>query len=104
MGLEGVEGVFQEVPRQGRTGHQLSAGQLEPQRVRCQFNGEAIQFRAAIGPAAGYTWQTDLYDNDSGSTVSLMDQKSIALFSPRGLQGTCAFGAILRPGSWLPAA
>ena len=59
-------------------------------------NGEAIQFRGVIGPWQVYTYN-DLYDNDSGSTVSLMDQKSIALFSPQGLQGTRAFGAILDP-------
>lgn len=59
-------------------------------------NGEAIQFRGVIGPWQVYTYN-DLYQDDAGANQSLMDQKSIALLSPQGLQGVRAFGAILDP-------
>jgi hypothetical protein len=61
-------------------------------------NGEAIQFRGTIGPWSVYTYN-DLYQDDTGANVSLMDQKSIALLSPAGLQGVRCFGAILDPSA-----
>lgn len=59
-------------------------------------DGSAVQFRGNLGPYRVWTYN-DLYEDDAGATQPLMDQKSICLLNPAGLEGVRAFGAILDP-------
>lgn len=59
-------------------------------------DGAAVQYRGMIGPFRVWTYN-ELYEDDAGSVQSLMDQKSICLLNPAGLEGVRAFGAILDP-------
>lgn len=59
-------------------------------------NGENIQYRGNVGPLAVYTYN-DLYEDDAGATQPMMDQKSVVLLNPDGVEGIQAFGAIRDP-------
>lgn len=59
-------------------------------------DGAAVQYRGMIGPFRIWTYN-DLYEDDTGATQPLMDQKSICMLNPAGLEGVRAFGAILDP-------
>lgn len=52
--------------------------------------------RGTIGGMRIWTYN-DLFDNEAGVTQPLLDQKTVVLLNPAGLEGTRAFGAILDP-------
>lgn len=59
-------------------------------------NGEAVQFRGVLGPFRVWTYN-DVYEDDNGNLQPMMDQKSVCLLNPAGLEGVRAYGAILDP-------
>jgi Phage major capsid protein E len=59
-------------------------------------NGEAVQFRGTIGPLEFWTY-AEIYEDNSGSVVDMMDSESLVLINPAGIEGVRCFGAILDP-------
>jgi hypothetical protein len=70
-------------------------------------NGEAVQYRGTVGPLEIYTY-AEIYEDNAGATVDMMDSESLVLLNPGGLEGVRCFGAILdakagyRPASIWP--
>jgi hypothetical protein len=58
----------------------------------------AVQYRGMLGAFRVWTYN-ELYEDNDGNTQSLMDQKSVCLLNPAGLEGVRAFGAILDPAA-----
>jgi hypothetical protein len=66
-------------------------------------NGESVQFRGTVGPLAVYTY-AEIYEDNSGNVVDMMDSESIVLINPAGVQGVRCFGAIMDPkAGYMPA-
>ena len=59
-------------------------------------DGAAVQYRGTLGPFRVWTY-SDVYEDDSGVLQPLMDQKSVCLLNPAGLEGIRCFGAIHDP-------
>ena len=57
-------------------------------------DGAAVQYRGMIGPFRIWTYN-DVYEDDSGTLQPLMNQKSVCVLNPAGLEGVRAFGAIV---------
>ena len=66
-------------------------------------NGESVQFRGTIGPLSFYTY-AEIYEDNSGATVDMMDSESLVLINPAGVQGVRCFGAIMDPKAGYRAA
>lgn len=56
-------------------------------------NGQEVQRRGNIGPYNVWTY-SDIYQDETDTVQNFMDQKSIVLTSPGGLEGVRCFGAI----------
>jgi hypothetical protein len=57
-------------------------------------DGAAVQYRGMIGPFRIWTYN-DVYEDDNGTLQPLMNQKSICIMNPAGLEAVRAFGAIV---------
>jgi hypothetical protein len=67
-------------------------------------NGEAVQYKGTIGPLSIYTY-SEIYEDNDGNTVDMMDPESIVLVNPSGVEGARCFGAIMDPkAGYRPAA
>ena len=67
-------------------------------------NGESVQFRGTIGPLEIWTY-AEIYEDNSGTAVDMMDSESLVLINPAGVQGVRCFGAIMDPkAGYRPAA
>lgn len=58
--------------------------------------GTPVQYRGSDGHRRYWTYN-DFYESETGSPVSIMDQKTVLLLNPAGVEGVRAFGAILDP-------
>lgn len=59
-------------------------------------NGESVQYRGTIGPLEFWTY-AEIYEDNSGNVVDMMDSESLVLINPAGVDGVRCFGAILDP-------
>jgi hypothetical protein len=59
-------------------------------------SGESIQYRGTDGVREYWTYN-DFYENESGTVVEMLDQKTVVLLAPGKVEGVRAFGAILDP-------
>lgn len=70
-------------------------------------NGESVQYRGTIGPLEIWTY-AEIYEDNSGTAVDMMDSESLVLINPMGVEGVRCFGAIMdakagyRPASIWP--
>lgn len=57
-------------------------------------DGAIVQYKGRIGNIDFYTY-SDIYENNSGSTVEIMDPASVILLNPMGVAGIRCYGAIM---------
>ena len=84
------------------TGKQQVKDQMDTTRrgtvvdLRAIGTGEAVQFRGTVGPLDVYTYN-DIYEDNNGNVVDMMDSESLVLINPAGVSGVRCFGAIMDP-------
>lgn len=58
-------------------------------------NGELVQFKGTFGTSLEIYTYNDIFEDDTGANQPFMDQNSIVLLNPAGVEGVRCFGAIL---------
>lgn len=82
-----VRDILNNQLRNGSAALNLSMGDIPN-------DGAIVQYKGTIGNIAYWTY-SDIYDDDTGSPVEIMDPDTVILLNPMGLEGMRCFGAII---------
>lgn len=100
MGLDAWK-VFRadaDVAKALDTNYRGSSANLNVYEPQALTPAQPWALRGTIGGFRIWTYN-DLYQNEAGANVSLLDQKTVVMLNPAGLEGVRAFGAILDPNA-----